>query len=142
MSRARFQSSRRPEKSRRTPTLRRLFVEPLENRHLLAAITGDFAGGTLSFTGVGSANTLEISNAAGGTYTFKTAAADTITITDAGATLTIAGNGTDTVTVTATTQTITGLAIDLGNGSDTVTLHALTGSAAAALTSLAVNDTG
>ena len=119
---------------------RRCFFEPLEDRSLMA-IAADLTGGNFSIAGDAGANDLQITNLAGNTYLLASAT-DNITITDNDATLTLLNNGTGLVTVTAPAAAIKNIAIDLKGSGDTLTLNALIGSAAAALKSLAVNDTG
>jgi Dockerin type I domain len=116
---------------------RRLFVEPLEDRRLLATITGTFAGGVLSFAGDAGANELQIS-AAGNIYTL-TSATDNINIPVPNG-LVLVGNNTPLLTVDVSGAAVTQLAIDLADGGDTLTLNAVSGTAATALTALNVTD--
>src|SRR5438132_4979238 len=78
---------------------RRLFMESLEDRRLLA-IAGDLTGGLLKLTGDSAFNQLSVSNVAGNTYLISSTT-DNITITDNDLTLTLVNNGTAAVTVTA-----------------------------------------
>src|SRR5262245_28123624 len=128
-----------PKKPGRDRQSRRLFMEPLEDRRLLA-ILGDLTLGHLTLTGDAGANSLQIASA-GNVYTL-TSATDNITITDNDLTLGLVGNGTGNVTVTALPPAVTNLTIDLAGAADTVQFDALAGAAAAALTSLNVSDTG
>jgi hypothetical protein len=129
-----------PNKPRRDRQSRRLFMEPLEDRRLLA-ILGDLTGGNVTLTGDALANNLQITNLAGDVYTLSSAT-DNITITDNDATLVLLNNGTNNVTVTAPLAAIKNIAIDLLGAADTVQFNAMIGTAAAALTSLSVSDTG
>jgi len=116
---ARSKSPSRKGKTPRSRKSRQFFLEPLEDRRLMA-ILGDLTGGVMSLTGDAAANDLTVTNAAGNTYILSSAA-DPITITDNDATLTLIGNGTNVVTVTAPPPAVTNLAIDLAGAGDTIT---------------------
>src|SRR5690242_8466350 len=102
----------------RSKLRRRLFMESLEDRRLLA-IAGDLTGGLLKFTGDAGANQLSVANVVGSTYVFSSTS-DNVTITDNDGTLTLVGNGTPTVTVTAPAGAVNNMSIDLADSSDRV----------------------
>src|SRR5687767_1083516 len=74
--------SRRAASDRPAWKNRRLFVESLEDRRVLAAITGVVNGTTLELTGDANANTLDVSVTAG--VLSLTSAAGTIDLTGLG----------------------------------------------------------
>ena len=96
-------SAKKPRRDRQS---RRLFMEPLEDRRLLA-ILGDLTGGNFTLTGDAGANSLVIANVAGNVYTL-TSATDNITITgDSG------GNG--AIRSENNSNTLTGVITMAGN---------------------------
>src|SRR4051812_19418554 len=110
---------------------RRLFMEPLEDRRLLA-IAGNLTSGLLKFTGDAGANQLSVTNVVGSTYVFSSTT-DIIHIDDNDMTTVVLNNDTAAVTVTAPAGSVNNMSIDLAGGSDGVTLAGLTGTASSSL---------
>jgi len=120
---------------------RRLFMESLEDRRMLA-IAGDLTGGLLKFTGDAGANQLSIVNVVGSTYVISSTT-DNITLTDNDGTLVgIVGSGTPAVTFSAPPGAVNNLSVDLAGGSDTVALAGMTAAASNGLKSLTISDSG
>jgi hypothetical protein len=113
--------------SRQRAKKRRMFLESLEGRRVLATLNLDATNDVFAYVaGVGVANNLSVSYDAGTqTYTF-TDSAETITLTGDTGSFTVSGSGLNTVTVQTAVETdVDSLTISLDNSNDTAAINSI-----------------